>query len=202
MIQQQLDITFARQVRDKGIEKWVPCPGLEGFYEVSDFGRVRSLDRVFIEEYLNRKRPRRGQMLRQNLNNHGYDQFTVKVNGKVKCFKVHRLIAIAFIPNPENKPTVNHKNGVRHDNMVENLEWATLSEQQIHSYGQLGKKAAFLGKFGSQHNKSKAIICVTTGKTYGSIREAERDLGVHNGTICAVLSGRLSHAGGYLFRRA
>lgn len=64
----------------------------------------------------------------------GYERVTLSKNNKRKLFPVHRLVAIAFIPNPENKPCINHKNGVKTDNMVENLEWCTYSENTLHAY--------------------------------------------------------------------
>lgn len=64
----------------------------------------------------------------------GYERVALSKNNKRKFFPVHRLVAIAFIPNPENKPCINHKNGVKTDNMVENLEWCTYSENTLHAY--------------------------------------------------------------------
>lgn len=76
---------------------------------------------------------------------------------------VHRLVAETFIPNPENKPEVNHKNGIRNDNRVENLEFCTPAENTLHSYRVLGRKGAALGKFGKDHNRSKLIVQIKDG---------------------------------------
>lgn len=98
------------------MEKWRPIKGLEGKYEVSDVGRVRSL--VF-------GKPK----IMCQTNGLGYQM----VNINKKPIGVHRLVAEAFIPNPENKPFVNHINGDRRDNAVENLEWVTPQENITHS---------------------------------------------------------------------
>ena len=125
------------------MEIWKPIQGYEEYYEVSSEGNVRSKDRIRANGI-----PIKGKQLKPNVLKDGYAQVTLVVNGKPKCMKIHRLVAIAFIENPENKPQVNHKNGIRNDNRVENLEWVTISENHRHAFAVLGKKAAkyWLGK--------------------------------------------------------
>jgi len=81
-------------------------------------------------------------ILKTPLNQGGYPHLSLDIDGKWHRHLVHRLVGVAFIKNAENKPTINHKNGIRNDNRVENLEWATMKEQSIHSVISLGRKGA------------------------------------------------------------
>lgn len=99
------------------IEEWRPIVGYEGLYEVSSYGRVRSLDR-----YDNRNCFRKGKVLSPAKDKNGYLKVVLNCNGKCKTTNVHRLVAQAFLTNPDNLPQVNHKNDDKSDNRVENLE--------------------------------------------------------------------------------
>lgn len=111
--------------------EWRDIQGYEGVYQISNNGEVKSLSRfrrsrwetpVLLPE----------RILKQKKNRHGYMTVHLRT-GKESWPSVHRLVAIAFVPNPENKSTVNHKDGVKTNNTVQNLEWATESEQMIHA---------------------------------------------------------------------
>ena len=99
-------------------EEWRPIEGYEGLYEISSYGKVRSLDR-----YDNRNCFRKGKVLSPVKNKDGYLQVNLCCNGKYKMFLVHRLVAQAFILNPDNLPEINHKDENPGNNNVDNLEW-------------------------------------------------------------------------------
>ena len=106
------------------IEEWRPIEGYEGLYEVSNTGRVRSLDR-FIVDSLGHKRFYKGKVLIPVKSNLGYLFVGLYCNEKNKRYLVHRLVAQAFIENPDNLPEINHKDEDKTNNSVENLEWCT-----------------------------------------------------------------------------
>lgn len=122
-------------------EQWLPIQGYEGLYEVSDFGRVRSLDRI-VGRHTQGDFAKAGQIRTPHLTPKGYARIQLSREGQGRNYMVHRLVAEAFIPNPDDLPEVNHKNGNKADNRVDNLEWITSSDNLQHAYDTGLKKPA------------------------------------------------------------
>lgn len=122
-------------------EIWKDIEGYEGYYQVSNKARVRSLDRE-VRHSVNSTQTVKGMILKQQVNVDGYMVISLWKKSKLKGLRVHRLMAQAFIPNPHNKLEINHKNGVKDDNRMENLEWSTSTENNRHRVNVLGYKPA------------------------------------------------------------
>lgn len=134
----------------------------------------------------------------------GYLRVCLWKNGKGYTKTIHRLVAKTFIPNPSNRPQVNHINGIKTDNHVHNLEWCTQSENQLHKYRVLGIKGSMFGKFGKNNPCSKIIIQLDNNdrivaEFYGGA-EAYRKTGINPRHICDCCRGRVKHAGGYQWK--
>lgn len=151
------------------MEQWRDIPGYEGLYQVSSLGRVKSNKRI--------------KSLRTD--KRGYLTVWLCKDSVQKNYKAHRLVALAFIPNPENKKTVNHIDGDKQNNCVENLEWATHSENIIHanktglrSVTEAQRKAASINgkKTCDQNRPRKAVFCIKGGEKheFTSARQAAR----------------------------
>lgn len=165
-------------------------------YYVTDAGDVYSRNYTLCCRF---------KKLKQENCKNGYKRVTLCVNGKPVRKLVHRLVAEAFIPNPENKCDVNHKNGIRGDNRVCNIEWMTRSENIKHSYNALGNISHMKGRHGKNNPNSKIILQIKNGKViaeyYGSV-EAEECTGVHRSGISDCCRGyrHCKTAGGYQWK--
>jgi len=113
-------------------ELWKDIIGYEGVYQISNKGKIRSLDRL-LNTSNNSFRSCKGQFLKTKLDKYGYLAIGLSCNQHIKWYTIHRLVSIVFIPNPENKPTVNHKDGNKQNNNDWNLEWNTWLENSQHA---------------------------------------------------------------------
>lgn len=195
-------------------EIWKDIQGYEGLYQVSNLGRVKSLGR-------NVKRPltkigyvwQPEKILKPNKTKYGYLKITLRKNNKSKYFTVHRLVAITFIPNPENKPQIDHINADKTNNSVNNLRWVTCKEninnpltliknsgKNHYLYGKnlseetkqnirkahLGKKISEETKEklrGKNNPRSRSIKNLNTNEIFDSVRNAGKKYGVHHSSI-------------------
>lgn len=163
-------------------EIWKSIEGYNGLYEVSSFGRVRSL------------RLGKTKILKPGKNTCGYLRVELHKDGEKKKFLIHRLVAEEFIPNPEGKPQVNHKSEVKTENFVENLEWTTRSENI--NYGTRNERAGMA--------KSKPVLQYSKDwkflQEFPSIIEAYKHTDINNRDICSCCLGKRKSAGGYIWK--
>lgn len=150
-------------------EVWKPIPYYEGLYEVSNLGRVKSL---------NYNRTGKPQVMSQRIDKGGYCYIKLfNKNHQQKFEKVHRLVALAFIPNPNGYPCVNHKDEIKTNNSVNNLEWCT--HHYNNAYGTRGNRISCTRMTMSVSGslpENRQVKCVETGQIFGSIAEAERSI--------------------------
>lgn len=174
-------------------EIWRDIEGYEGIYRVSNLGRVKSLARnIYLHEW---PMPLKERILKPYPNKKGYLGIDLRKDNKRKCPRVHRLVAQAFITNPENKPQVNHKDCNKTNNKVDNLEWCNNSENQIHAW------ANGMQPTGDDRNISrKKIICVDTGDIFNSIKDAAKFANSSRSNIYACCVGNTSHCKGHKFK--
>ena len=147
-------------------ETWKDIPSLVGYYQASDTGRIRSVDRI-VKRTTGTTKKLSGKVLKQFVTRNGYLKVCICVDGKLKTQRVHRLIAQTFIPNPENKEEVNHKNENKKDNRTCNLEWISIRNNRnygtrmrrcIENRDQNGAKNGMYGIRGAKNRMSKPIV--------------------------------------------
>ena len=174
--------TRVENVQDKYAEQdeiWKDIKGYENQYQISNLGNIRALSR---------KGQRKGvERMETRISNWGYPIISIWKNNKQKTFSVHRLVAETFIANPNNKAEVNHKNGIKTDNRVENLEWVTREENIQHAYN-TGLNPRSLPM--PEVVKMPKIICCETGDVFNSITEASHKYNVSISHLSSCLNGK------------
>lgn len=176
--------------------QWKAIEGYEGYYEVSDTGLVRSLDReIFARNGVTYHR--RGNLMKQTKgrgrNGDGYLVVNLRKQNTTRVVCVHTLVAKAFLPNPGNLPTVNHKDGNKENNFASNLEWATYGENNAHAL-QTGLRKP-RGNLVEQYTTEGKLVA-----TYPSGACAARRTGVSYGSISHCLNNRTRTAGGFIWK--
>lgn len=174
------------------MEEWKSIRGYEGLYEISSLGRVRSLDRKVKVNYgIEHYKTLKGVVLKCQKDRYGYLYIPLSKNGHKQKLKVHRLVAEAFIPNPNNKPCIDHINTIKDDNRVENLRWVTYEENMNNELTLKNIKGC---QVGDKSSCSKSVVQISLDgkiiKRYGSIRETTRETGFDKRYISKCCNGK------------
>lgn len=166
------------------IEEWKDIEGYEGLYEVSNLGNVRSLGN-------GKSNKSKEILLKSRKNKYGYLQIGLCKDGKQKTYRIHRLVAQAFIPNPENKKEIDHINTVRDDNRVENLRWSTRVENINNNLSKIKYSDC---RFSFKNHKAKSILQFNNNmelvKKWDCTMDIERELGFKHQNISSVCLGK------------
>lgn len=181
-------------------EEWRDIDGFQGLYQISNSGRCKSLARTDANNH-----PVKERILGLYSTKDYYRYTLCYANGKKKRIGAHILVAMAFVPNPNDKPEVNHKDGNKLNNTWSNLEWVTRSENALHAYsnGLINHGKPFLGRRGLLHPNSKKVIQLSMDRTpiqtWDSLCLAADGTGLSQSNITAVCRGRRRHTGGYIW---
>lgn len=165
-------------------EIWRDIQGYEKLYKISSIGNIRTHKRIVMSG------PKHTSAREYNETDvtiywtyNGYKRVALSKIGITKSFLLHRLVAIAFISNPEGKGFVNHINGIKADNSVSNLEWCTSSENQQHAF------KTGLNKITEKMDRSRRVRCITNDRVYPSLTIAAKELNVSMSCIIGVCQG-------------
>lgn len=171
------------------MELWKDIEGYEGLYQVSNLGRIKSI--LFRNNICTKEREK---IINAETNKRNRQYISLYKNGKRKNIAVHRLVAKAFIPNPNNLPQVNHIDGNPKNNNIKNLEWCSASYNMKHAY------INNLSKLKEYNKKNSKAIIRNDGKKYNNSYDASKELMVSVCSIRDVLKGRIKSCKGYTFK--
>lgn len=164
-------------------EIWKDIPSYEGYYQVSNLGNFRSVPRI-VKYKTNGTRNYPGKSLLTEATKDNYQRIVLMKKGIKTRHQAHRLVALTFIPNPENKPFINHIDGNKSNNRIENLEWCTASENIIHAIN-----TGLIDMSKHRPSNSKKIQCIETGALFVSYYQAVKWLGKTQTSISALRRG-------------
>ena len=191
------------------LEIWKPVVGYENYYEVSSIGRVRSLPREV--KFINGStRKLNGKILKPMVSQYGYEYVMLAYNGKQTSKFIHRIVAETFLCKSDDSSEVNHIDGDKHNNHVDNLDWVTHKQNIQHSFA-IGlhkippsEHMRQIGKIGNKISTDRAsmpVLCVTDNIAFVSQRAADRYYGYRLGSVRDVISKRHGKFKGKLFRK-
>lgn len=203
-------------------EVWKDVQGYEGLYQVSNLGRVRSLDRTIIDS-IGRKRLYKGKLLKPIIDNHGYFEVLLYKGTNRKPPHIHRLVAQTFLPNPKKLPCINHIDENKQNNAVSNLEWCsykynnnygTRTDRAIQTRGRnpewYKKIKEHTGKIGKKYGRingakmSKPVLQFDLDgdfiREWPSMREVKHNLKIDNSSIARCCKGKQKTAGKYIWK--
>jgi hypothetical protein len=163
-------------------ETWKAVVGYEGYYEISNTGKVKGINRkiTIIQGTKTIIQTRAPRNLKPRINNRGYVELRLSKNGTTKTKYLHVLLAESFLSNPNNKPEVNHKNGIKTDNSLDNLEMVSHSENMKHAY-----------QIGLIKSKGKPIIDNCSGEVFSNAKEAATHYKTNPKTLRLSLNGKI-----------
>lgn len=191
-------------------EIWKDIEDYKGLYQASNLGNVKSLSKIKNNKLVGKFKTKE-KILSAGIDSKGYYSVVLYKNGNKKVCSVHRLVAQTFIPNHENKPCVNHIDGNKLNNNVNNLEWCTYRENNLHALRTglnpilKGKDNPMYGRHGKNHNHSIPVSQYDRNgehiKDWVNMREAELSLNITRGKISACCNGNQKTAGGYIWKK-
>lgn len=178
-------------------EIWKDIEGYEGLYQVSNMGRVRSLERTrsMNQDRVRKPVPVPGRILVPQKKKAGYLGVVLSKDGKQRNVRIHCIVAKSFLPNPEGKPQVNHINGIKSDNRLSNLEWATNSENQQHALATGLRDMSQRRKAIFQYDMSGKFI-----RSWNGAVEVEKETGMSQRYVASCCRGEERSAYGFVWK--